>query len=337
MRTTTLAITAGGLYALALALFLLLPAQAAAIAQVCNLESESIPKQCLRFKGSCPVMQSCVMDWVLRNEDIQGFDVGTLALKPLATDKGEVDEHTSYARAGAPVVVSQSPVIPQACRDDVMLAVSENLAQKKSLPFLSAQQRMQKHMREMKKSWSAKGWSLSPNDVFNHLHECRDVCGAMIARLAQCHIWAVSNAELKSLVTFNVNKHTRDHIRETYPLSVNRFARSVQQMMERSTRQYQVAVIGRASRDGASEYNYDLSYKRAHTVRKALVDGGLVADNVKLIWLGEQTPQIHPAMVEGYELDAFYRTLGPDRELRINRSVMLVAYPVDEPVAVAKR
>ena len=42
-------------------------------------------------------------------------------------------------------------------------------------------------------------------------------------------------------------------------------------------------------------------------------------------------------MVEGYELDAFYRTLGPDRELRINRSVMLVAYPVDEPVAVAKR
>ena len=315
----------------------LAPLQSMALAQVCNLDSESVPKQCLRFKASCPVLQSCVMDWVLRNEDIKNFDVGTLALQPLETDVGDADEHTVYAKAGAPVVVPQSPVIPQACRDDVMLAVSENLAQKKGLPFKSAQQRMQSHMRQMKKSWSAKGWSLSPNQVFTHLHECRDVCGAMIARLAQCHIWAVSNAELKSLVTFNINQYTQDHIRESYPMSVNRFVRSVQKVAGNSARQYQVAVIGRASRDGAAAHNYDLSYKRAHTVRDALIGQGLAADSVKLIWLGEQTPQIHPAMVEGYELDAFYRTLGPERELRINRSVMLVAYPLDEPVAVAKR
>lgn len=315
----------------------LAPLQGMALAQVCNLDSESVPKQCLRFKGNCPVLQSCVMDWVLRNEDIKDFDVGTLALRPLEAGAGEVDEHTVFAKAGAPIVVPQSPVIPQACRDDVMLAVSENLAQKKSMPFKSAQQRMQSHMREMKKSWSAKGWSLSPNDVFTHLHECRDVCGAMIARLAQCHIWAVSNAELKSLVTFNINQHTRDHIRESYPMSVNRFVQSVQKVAGSSARQYQVAVIGRASRDGAAAHNYDLSYKRAHTVRDALIGQGLAADSVKLIWLGEQTPQIHPAMVEGYELDGFYRTLGPERELRINRSVMLVAYPLDEPVAVAER
>lgn len=332
-----ISITRLSLLSLMLVSIALTPLHSMALAQVCNLEAQTVPKQCLRFEASCPVLQSCVMDFVLRNEDVKGFDVGTLALQPLATGKGEADEHTVYAKAGAPIVVPQSPVIPQACRDDVMLAVSENLAQKKSIPFKSAEDRMQSHMREMKKTWSAKGWSLSPNQVFAHLHECRDVCGAMIARLSQCHIWAVSNAELKSLVTFNINQHTRDHIRESYPLSVNRFVQSVQKVAGSSTRQYQVAVIGRASRDGAAEHNYDLSYKRAHTVRDALVSQGLSAQNVKLIWLGEQTPQIHPAMVEGYELDAFYRTLGPERELRINRSVMLVAYPVDEPVGLAKR
>ena len=82
--------------------------KAKSVAQVCNLDSQSVPKQCLRFKSSCPVLQSCVMDWVLRNEDIKDFDVGTLALQPLESGKGEADEHTIYAQAGAPVVVPQS-------------------------------------------------------------------------------------------------------------------------------------------------------------------------------------------------------------------------------------
>jgi len=298
--------------------------------EVCNLDASKLPEQCLRFERSCPVLQSCVMDWVLRNDDIENFDVGTLALKPLDKRAGSADEHTVYSQPQAPVVVEQSPVIPQACRDDVMLAVTEDFAQVKGLPFRSAEQRMQRHMKTMQKRWRSQGWALQPNQVFAHLHECRDLCGAMIARLAQCHIWAVSNADLKSLVTFEVNQYDRDSIRDSYPFSVDRFVNSLPALSKDTQRRYHVAVIGRASRDGDAQHNYDLSYKRAHTVRSYLLELGLPNESVRLVWLGEQSPQIHAAMVEGYELDSLYRSLGEQRDLRINRSVLLVAYPVDE-------
>lgn len=315
-------------------LLLALGASNSSAAQLCSLRVDAIPEQCKRFERSCPVLQSCVMDWVLRNEDIADFDIGTLALQPLDERAGSPDENTVYAEPAKPVVIEQSPIIPQACREDVMQAVTENFAAKRSLPFAGAEQRIQKHMRKMHKEWSEKGWSLEPTEVFAHLHHCRDVCGDMIARLAQCHIWAVSNAPLKSLVTFDVNRYRPEAIREAYPFSLGHFARSVVDNNESRRRPYHVAVIGRASRDGSAEHNYDLSYKRAHTVRAMLIERGLPSDSVRLIWLGEQPPQIHPAMVEGYELSAFYKTLGPQRALRVNRSVLVVAYPVDESVEV---
>ena len=303
--------------------------------RICNVAADSIPETCKRFERSCPVLQSCVMDWVLRNEDIADFDIGTLALQPLNEEPGSADENTVYANPTSPVVIPQSPMIPQACRDDVMQALTENFAAKRSLPFAGAEERIQKHMRAMHTQWAAKGWALEPTEVFAHLHHCRDVCGDMIARLSQCHIWAVSNAPLKSLVTFEVNQHAPAHIREAYPFALGQFARSVKHHNRDSRRPYHVAVIGRASRDGNAEHNYDLSYKRAHTVRRLLMEQGVRSEHLRLIWLGEQPPQIHEAMVEGYELSAFYKTLGAERELRINRSVLVVAYPVDVRVEVA--
>ena len=308
---------------------------AASAQRLCNVDADAIPAPCKRFERSCPVLQSCVMDWVLRNEDIADFDIGTLALQPLEEQPGSADENTVYAKPEAPVVIQQSPIIPQACREDVMQAVTENFAAKKSLPFAGAEQRIQKHMRQMHDDWSRKGWSLEPTEVFAHLHHCRDVCGDMIARLSQCHIWAVSNAPLKSLVTFEVNEHKASAIREAYPFGLGQFARTVQRHNRDSRRPYHIAIIGRASRDGSAAHNYNLSYRRAHTVRRLLLEQGLSNDALRLIWLGEQPPQIHAAMVEGYELSAFYKTLGAQRALRINRSVLVVAYPVDVHVEVA--
>lgn len=289
---------------------------------ICNLESNTIPKNCQRFSSNCSVLQTCIINDNLINEDIPNAQLRD-SIFVRAEGVSESNKIVS-ATPDSPVTVvnKDNPLVSESCRQDVQANVIGNFAIKKNISQTLAKRRLQRHLNKIRAEWAAKGWQkLSPSDVFSHIAECDDLCGPMLAQLSQCHIWAVAQSPAKTLLTFEVDKYSWSKVTAVYPTSLPELAASA---IGNDT--HRVAIIGRASRDGPADHNLILSLRRANTIRNRLIGMGIAPEYITLVWLGEQTPQIQGPIIERYGLTELYNELGANRKLAVNRSVMAVVY-----------
>jgi len=296
----------------------------AGAAEICGIDAGDVPANCLTFQNSCPVLQTCVINQQLRNEDIPNARLRDTVLVPLDDGPESQDAATVSATPEQPITVgsADNPLVSDACRRDVVRSLEEELVRGSSMSATRARQMLRSHLEDMRSTWAERGWEqLRPAEVFAHVAECREFCGPLITQLAQCHVWAVSASPAKTLLTFEVRRHEWSQVYHQHPLGIESV---VERLKARPDSR--VAVIGRASRDGNERFNQHLSYLRSHTVRGRLIDAGVEAERISLIWLGEQPPRIGSGVADAYGLSELYRSLGSERLLRINRSVMVVVY-----------
>jgi len=297
-------------------------------AEICGIPAADVPANCLSFQDTCPVLQTCVINQQLRNEDIPNARLRETVLVPLDEDRDSRDQATVTATPEQPITVASrdNPLVSDACRRDVARSLEEELVRGSSMSAGRARQMLRSHLEDMRSTWAERGWEqLRPAEVFAHVAECREFCGPLITQLAQCHIWAVSASPAKTLLTFEVRRHEWSEVYHQHPLDLQAIVGRLE--AEPGAR---AAVIGRASRDGNERFNQHLSYLRSHTVRSRLLEAGVDADRISLIWLGEQPPRIGSGVADAYGLSELYRSLGDERGMRINRSVMVVVYPQAE-------
>ena len=137
----------------------------------------------------------------------------------------------------------------------------------------------------------------------------------MVIRLLKCHIETAAQAD-RQLVLFDLNS---SEIHDSDQQRLRSWAAEI-----RSNPDTQALVVGRASRTPSGwKFNYDLSVARARSVAQTLIREGVPSDNVQVLGIGLQSPQIDTWIASRYGHQDEFERFG---ELALNQSAVVVLY-----------
>lgn len=153
---------------------------------------------------------------------------------------------------------------------------------------------------------------------YQELAECKTVCAQIVVRMMAKHFEAISKLP-HFFVMFRTGSRSIDP-------SYNEFLDQIADYLA-SSEDLNVMVIGRASRSGDRAFNRELSRKRADSIKYRLMDRNIPADQIKVVYLGYEPPQISDKVQELYQLDSQMVNLGHSiagkNNYEINQSALI--------------
>ncbi|MFQ5883034.1 MAG: OmpA family protein [Candidatus Methylomirabilales bacterium] len=252
-----------------------------------------------------------------RGEEIQGAirrELKEMWPMLFSTPRGEQRVESLYGNN--PVTSPENPLLSDEDRARAL---------EKGARAVGGEDKLKAHLEEHMRAMGDKMPTLA--EWYRMIAECSlKVCPVILGSMITAHIEHVSGLP-HDIVLFDFDSYVLRPEGE-------RFLEELAAELARGRyRGKQVVLVGRASRIGGKIYNRKLSKRRADMVKEKLVQLGVAPDDIRIIWLGWEPPQLTREILGKYKLaQALLNTkkYGAHTSLvdhhAINQSTMVIIY-----------